>query len=82
MPLAVERRDVALRDGHRAALALEREQGEVVVLAVRLAVLLLEAVLAELAAAFRAEEVVRVPRLVERRHAFLLGQREGERRHG
>lgn len=71
VPLAVERRDVALGDGQSAALALESEQRQVVVLAVRLAVLLLEAVLAELAAALRAEKVVRMPRLVERRHAFL-----------
>lgn len=71
MPLAVERRDVALRDGHRAPLAFQSEQGEVVVLAVRLAIFLLEAVLAELASALGAEKVVRVPRLVKRRHAFL-----------
>ena len=39
-----------------------------------LAVLLVEAVLAELAAALGAEEAVRVPRLSQRRHAFLQAQ--------
>lgn len=71
MPLGVERRDVVLHDGAAAAAALGREHVKVVVLAVRLAVLLVEAVLAELLAALRAEEVLRVPRLLQRRHAFL-----------
>jgi hypothetical protein len=71
MPLGVERRDVVLHDGACAAAALGREHVKVVVLAVRLAVLLVEAALAELLAALRAEEVLRVPRLLQRRHAFL-----------
>ena len=71
VPLATKGRDVALHDGHAAALALEREHGQVVVLAVRLAVLLVETVLAKLTAALGAEEVVRVPSLLQRSHAFL-----------
>ena len=71
MPLAAEGRDVALGDGTRAALALEGEHGQVVLLAVGLAVLLLETFLAKLAAALGAEKVVGMPRLIKGRHTFL-----------
>lgn len=71
MPLGGQGRDVALGDGHGTAFALECEQGKVVVLTVRLSVLLLEALFAELASALSAEEVVWMPRLIQRRHAFL-----------
>lgn len=71
MPLRVERRDVVLHDGLAAAAALGREHVEVVGAAVGLALALVEPVLPELLAALRAEEVLRVPRLLQRRHAFL-----------
>lgn len=72
MPLSVESGNVSLRDGRGASFAFEGEHGQVVLLAVRLTVLLLESVLAKLAAALGAEKVVRMPRLVQGRHAFLL----------
>lgn len=72
MPLAVESRDVALGNGRAAAFAFQGEHGQVILFAVRFAVLLLESVLAELASALRAEKVVRMPRLIQRRHAFLM----------
>ena len=71
MPLAVEGRDVALGDGSGTAFAFQGEHGQVVLLAVGLAVLLLESILTELAAALSAEKVIRMPRLIQRRHAFL-----------
>jgi len=71
VPLSVEGRDVVLHDGTSAARTLGREQLEVVVLAVGLAILLVEPVLPELVAAVRAEEVLRVPGLVEGSNAFL-----------
>lgn len=76
MPLRVQRRNVVLHDRPVAAVALGRKHVEVVVAAVRLAVALMEAILAELLAALSAEEVLRVPRLLQGRHAFL---REPER---
>lgn len=71
MPLSVEGGDVVLHDGGVAAATLGREHVEVVVPAVGLAVLLVEAVLSEGVAALGAEEVLRVPRLVQRRHTFV-----------
>lgn len=71
MPLSVQGGHVVLHDGTVAAAALGRKQVEVVVAAVRLAVLLVKAVLAELFAALGAEEVLRVPGLLECRHAFI-----------
>lgn len=71
MPLAVEGGDVVLHDGPVAAAALGREHVEVVVAAVGLAVTLVEALLAELLAALCAEEVLRVPGLLQRGHTFL-----------
>lgn len=71
MPLAVERGNVILHDGPVAPVALGREHVEVVVAAVRLAVALVEPVLAKLLAALGTEEVLRVPGLLERRDAFL-----------
>ena len=71
MPLAVQGGDVVLHDGPVAPVALRREHVEVVVAAVRLAVALVEPVLAELLAALGAEEVLRVPRFLERCDTFL-----------
>lgn len=71
MPLAVQRRYVVLHDGAVAAAALRCEHIEVVLPAVRLAVPLVEALLAELLAALGAEEVLRVPGLLQGGHAFL-----------
>jgi len=71
MPLAVERRYVILHDGAIASAALWRKHIEVILPAVGLAVPLVKAVLAELLAALSAEEVFRVPRLLERCHAFI-----------
>lgn len=64
MPLCVERGDIVLHDGLVAAAALGREHVEVVGAAVRLPVALVEAVLAELLPALRAEEVLCVPGLL------------------
>jgi hypothetical protein len=75
MPLAVEGRYVVLHDGAVASAALGGEHVEVVVPAVGLAVPLVEALLAELLAALGAEEVLRVPGLLERGHAFLRRQK-------
>lgn len=83
MPLCVEGRDVVLHDRRVAAAALGREHVVVVVPAVRLAVLLVEAVLAKCVATLGTKEVVRVPVLVQRGHAFLgkkkwiLGKEKG-----
>lgn len=71
MPLAVERGDVVLHDRPVAGAALGREHVEVVVPAVGLPLLLVEALLAELLAALGAEEVLHVPRLLQGRDAFL-----------
>lgn len=71
MPLRVQRRDVVLHDGPVAAIALRGEHLEVVVAAVGLAVALMETLLAELLAALGAEEVLRVPGLVQRRDALV-----------
>lgn len=71
MPLRVQRRDVVLHNGAVAAIALRGKHLEVVVAAVRLAVALMESLLAELLAALGAEEVLRVPGLVQRRYALV-----------
>lgn len=71
MPLGVEGGDVVLHDGGVASATLGGEHVEVVVPAVGLAVLLVEAIVAEGVPALSTEEVLRVPRLVQRRHAFL-----------
>jgi hypothetical protein len=72
MPLTVESRDVALGDGRGTSFTFQSEHGQIVLLAVRLAVLLLESILAKLAAALGAEKVIRMPRLIQSRHAFLF----------
>lgn len=71
VPLRVEGGDVVLGDGPVAAATLGGKQLEVVLLAVGLAVLLVEAPLAKLLATLGAEEVLRVPGLVQGRHAFV-----------
>lgn len=71
MPLAAERRHIVLGDWPLAAAAFRREHVEVVVATERLAVLLVKALLAELLAALCAEKVLRVPCLLQRRHAFI-----------
>lgn len=72
MPLWVQCRNVVLHDRPIAAIALGRKHVEVVVAAVRLAVALMEAILAELLATLRTEEVLRVPCLFQSGDAFLL----------
>lgn len=79
MPLSVESRNVTLGDGRIATFALESKHGKVVLFTVGLSILLLEAILAELAAALGAEKVIRMPRLIQRSHAFLLKGEESER---
>lgn len=76
MPLSVECRDVVFHDGFVAAAALGREHVEVVGAAVGLPIPFVESVLPELLAALGAEEVLRVPGLLERRHAFLENKRD------
>ena len=71
VPLGVEGGDVVLHDGPAAAAALGSEHLKVVGPAVGLALLLVEAVSAELLAAVRAEKVFRVPRLLQGGHTFL-----------
>lgn len=71
MPLRVERGDVILHDGFIAATALGREHIKVVRAAVRLAVPLMEPVFPELLAALGAEEMLRVPSLLQRSYTFL-----------
>lgn len=71
MPLGVQRRDVVLHDGPVAAAALGRKHVKVVGPTIRLSVALMEAILSKLLSTLRAEEVLRVPRLFQRSHAFL-----------
>lgn len=71
MPLTVQRGYVVLHDGSIAAATLGREHVEVVLAAIRLAVPLVEALLAELLAALSTEKVLGVPRLLQGGHAFL-----------
>lgn len=77
MPLGVECGDVVLHDCAVARAAFRRKHVEVVVAAVGLAVALMEPLLAELLAALGAEEVLHVPGLLQRRHAFLKQSEEG-----
>lgn len=76
MPLSVECGDVVFHDGFVAAAALGREHVEVVGAAVGFPIPFVESVLPELLAALGAEEVLRVPGLLERRHAFLENKRD------
>jgi len=69
--VGAERAHVVLHDRTVAATALGREQVKVVVPTVRLALALVEALLAELLATLSAEEMLRVPRLLQGRHAFI-----------
>lgn len=71
MPLRAEGGHVVLHDGAVAATTLGSEHVKVVVAAVWLAVTLVEALLAELLAALRAEEVLGVPGLLQSCHTFL-----------
>lgn len=71
MPLCVERGDIVLHDGFAAAAALWREHVEVIVAAVRFAVPFVEPVFTELLATLGAEEVLRMPGLLESCHAFI-----------
>ena len=73
MPVRVQRRYEVVRDGARASLTTRCEQREEVLSTVRLALALVEAVLAEILAAVRAEEVIRVPCTIEGGHALLCG---------
>lgn len=71
MPLCVQGGDVVLHDRLVAAAALRREHVEVIGPTVRFPVPLVESFFPELLAALSAEEVLRVPGLLQRRHAFL-----------
>ncbi len=75
MPLCVERSDVVVHDRPLTAFAARREHAEVVLATECLAVLLVESVFAELAAALRAEEVLRMPGLVQSGDALLQKQK-------
>lgn len=71
MPLRVQRGNIILHDGPVAAAALRRKHVKVVGATIRLAVPLMEPVLAKLLAALRTEKVLRVPGLLQSGHAFL-----------
>jgi len=71
MPLSGQGRHVVLHNGPVASSALGREHVEVIVPTIRTALPLVESLLAELFAALGAEKVFRVPRLLQRRHAFV-----------
>jgi hypothetical protein len=71
VPLGAEGGDVVLHDGSIATTALGCEHVEVVVPAVGPPFLLVKALLPELLPALGAEEVLRVPGLLEGSHAFL-----------
>lgn len=74
MPLGVEGRDVVLHDGGVAARTLGSKHVVVILPAVGLSVAFVEAFLAERIPALSAEEVLRMPRLVQGCYTFL--QRE------
>lgn len=71
MPLSGQRRHVVLHDGTRATAAFRCKHIEVIVPAVRPTFPLVETLLAKLFATLRAEKMFRMPRLLQRRHAFL-----------
>lgn len=71
MPLSGQRGHVVLHDRTRAAAAFRCEHVKVIIPAVRPAFSLVETLLAKLFAALRAEKMFRVPRLLQRCHAFL-----------
>lgn len=71
MPLTVKCRYVILHDSAVTPAALRSEHIEIILPAVRLAVPLVEALLAELFAALSAEEVLGVPGFLQGGHAFV-----------
>lgn len=71
MPLGVEGGNVVLHDGRVAASTLGGEHVVVVLAAIRLSVAFVEALLAESISALCAEEVFRMPRLVQGCHTFV-----------
>jgi len=71
VPLSTQSRNVTFRNGHSAAFALEGKHGQVILFTVRFTVFLLKSVLTKLAAALRAEKVIRMPRLVQCSYAFI-----------
>ncbi|KYQ50319.1 hypothetical protein ALC60_10633 [Trachymyrmex zeteki] len=71
MPLTIKRRYIIFHDSAVATTALGCKHVEVVLAAVRLAVPLVEALLAELLAALSAKEVLGVPGLLQGGHTFL-----------
>lgn len=71
MPLAVECGYIILHNGAITAAAFRREHVEIVLATIRLAVSLVEAVLAELLAALSAEEMLSVPGLLQGSYTFL-----------
>lgn len=71
VPLAVQGRDVVLRDGSVAAATLGGEQLKVVITAVGLAILFVKTSLAKLGATVGTEEVLWMPCLVQGSHTFV-----------
>ncbi|KYM93561.1 hypothetical protein ALC62_15919 [Cyphomyrmex costatus] len=71
MPLTIKRRYIIFHDSAVATTALGCKHVEVILAAIRFAVSLVEALLAELLAALGAEEVFSVPGLLQGGHTFL-----------
>lgn len=71
VPLAIEGRDVVLGDGTVAASALGGKQLEVIFLTEGLPILVMKAPFPKLLATLGAEEVLRVPCLVQGSYAFI-----------
>jgi hypothetical protein len=72
VPLLVQRRDALGHDGLVAPTALWRKHVVVILLAVRLSVVLHEPAAGKPLSALRAEKVVKVPRLAQRRDCLTL----------
>lgn len=82
MPLGVECRDIIFHDGRVAATTLGRKHIEVILAAVRLPIPFVEALVPKRVAALCAEEVLRMPGLVQGSHTFLAERERGKRRYG
>lgn len=76
MPLRVQGGNIVFHDSLIARPTLGSEHIKVVVPTVRLPLALMEAFLAELLAALGAEEVLHVPRLLQRGHTFLQHRKQ------
>lgn len=80
MPLSIQRRNIVLHNRSVASAAFGREHIEVIISAIRLPISLVEALLSELLSTLRAEEVFRVPGLLQGSHAFLFSSEKREER--